>query len=55
MRKAQTNLCDNTLKGDLAYLCAHFKFLGDMIEELECLSITLAQNVGPILDNRDHF
>lgn len=55
VRKAQTALCNDTLEGDLAYLCAHFVFLSNIIKELEYLGATLIWNVGLPWDVQARF
>ncbi|XP_040068526.1 uncharacterized protein LOC120841655 [Ixodes scapularis] len=48
VRKAQDVLREDTLEGDLAYLCSNFTFLADTIKSLESAGETLARNVGLI-------
>ena len=50
VRKAQDVLCEDTLEGDLAYLCSNFTFLADTIKSLESAGETLARNIGLILN-----
>lgn len=54
MRRAETALHDDTLEDDIAYLCAHFTFLGD-IEIVGSLDETLTWNVVLILDIQERF
>lgn len=54
-RRARTALRNDTLEGDLAYMCTHFVFLADIIEKLECLGATLTQNVGLTWDVQAKF
>lgn len=49
MRRAQAAL------RDLAHSCAHYTFLADIIEKLQCLGATLTWSVGLILDFQERF